>query len=53
MPGEGQVGYSGKSLLQKSGDAVTQLPTEWEVTIPGGVPELWGSGTEGRGRWAQ
>ena len=22
------------------------------VTIPGGVPEPWGCGTEGRGQWA-
>ena len=22
------------------------------VTIPGGVPKLWGCGTEGRGQWA-
>jgi len=25
---------------------------EWGVTIPGGVPEPWGCGTEGRGQWA-
>ena len=23
------------------------------VTIPGGVPEQWGCGTEGRGQWAR
>ena len=23
------------------------------VAIPGGVPELWGCGTEGRGQWAR
>jgi len=23
------------------------------VTVPGGVPEPWGCGTEGRGQWAQ
>ena len=22
------------------------------VTVPGGVPEPWGCGTEGRGQWA-
>ena len=22
------------------------------VTVPGGVPELWRCGTEGRGQWA-
>ena len=25
---------------------------EWGVTIPGGVPEPWGCGTEGCGQWA-
>ena len=23
------------------------------VTVPGGVPEPWGCGTEGRGQWAR
>ena len=23
------------------------------VTVPGGAPELWGCGTEGRGQWAR
>jgi len=27
-------------------------PGRWGVTLPGGVPELWGRGTEGRGQWA-
>ena len=36
----------------KSSQAVAQLHREWGVTIPGGVPEPWGCGTEGRGQWA-
>ena len=36
----------------KSSQAAAQLPMEWGITIPGGVPELWGCGTEGRGQWA-
>ena len=41
-----------KIILQKSGAAVAQLPME-VVGSPfhGGVPELWGCGTEGCGQW--
>ena len=28
-------------------------PGSGAVTVPGGVPRLWGCGTEGRGQWAQ
>ena len=39
----------GNIPLRKNGAAVAQLPRERGVTVPGGVPELWGCGTEGRG----
>ena len=41
-------------LLQKSGNALAQLPREEVrgIPIPGGVPELWGCDTEGCGQWA-
>jgi len=29
-----------------------QLPEEWGIPIPGGVPEPWGCDTEERGQWA-
>ena len=46
-----QVGYQEEFLLIKSSDAVAQ--GGGGVTVPGGVPELWGCGTEGRGQWAR
>ena len=36
----------------KSSRALAQLPREWGGTIPGGVPELRGCGTEGCRQWA-
>ena len=43
-----------KFLLRKSGDAVAQSAQGGEgVAIPGGVPEMWRCGTEGRGQWAR
>jgi len=52
-PGEVQVGYEEKFLLQKSGDAVAQLPREvGGVTIPGGVQEPQGCGPEEHGQRA-
>ena len=40
-------------LLRKGGAAVAQAAQGGgEVTIPGGVPEPCGCGTEGRGQWA-
>ena len=47
-----QVGYEEIFLPPKSSQAVAQLPRSGGVTIPGGVPEPWGCGTEGRGLWA-
>jgi len=41
-------------LLSKSGEAVAQAAQEGgEVTVPGGVQELCGCGTEGHGLWAR
>ena len=48
-----QVGYEEIFLPPKSSQAVAQLPRSGGVTIPGGVPEPWGCGTEGRGQWAR
>ena len=49
MPGNGQVGCYEKILL-KSSAAVARLPREvGGVTVPGGVPELWGCSNEGCG----
>ena len=40
-------------LLRKSGEAVAQAAQGGGgVTVPGGVPEPCGCGTEGRGQWA-
>ena len=45
-----QVGYYGKFLLKKSGDALAQAAQGGGgVTISGGVPEPWRCGTEGCG----
>ena len=41
-------------LLRKSGEALAQAAQGGGgVTIPEGVPEPWGCGTEGRGQWAR
>ncbi len=51
--GDVQVGYEEKFLLRKSGAAVAQAAQGGGgVTVPGGVPEPCGCGTEGRGQWA-
>ena len=53
-PGELQIGYEEKLLLQKSGEAVAQAAQGGGgVTIPGGVPEMRRCGTEGHGQWAR
>lgn len=51
MPKDVQVGYWGKFFLSKSGEALALAAQEEcvVVTIPGGVTEPWGRGTEGRG----
>ena len=47
MPGGVQVGYGEKCILRKSGAAVAQAAQGGgAVTIPGGVPEPCGCGTE-------
>jgi len=52
--GDVQVGYEEKFLLRKSGAAVSQAAQGGGgVTVPGGVPELCGCGTEGHGQWAR
>ena len=48
---EVQVGYKEKFLLIKSGEAVAQAAQgDGGVTVPGGVQELCGCGTEGCGQ---
>lgn len=50
-PGEGRSGCEGE-LHRESGAAVVQLPGGGgAVTVPGGVGEQWGCGTEGQ--WAR
>jgi len=41
------------NLFSKEQCCTAQQPRGLGVTIPGGVPELWGCGTEGCGHWAQ
>ena len=49
-PGEVQVGYHGKFILQKSGNALEQASQGGDgVTIPGGVQEMCRCGTKGHG----
>ena len=48
-----QVVYWEEFLLRKSGAAVAQAAQgRGGVTVPGGVPEPCGCGTEGGGQWA-
>ena len=43
-----------KHLLQKSGQTLGWAAQGGGgVTVLGGIPELWGCGTEGRGQWAR
>ena len=50
---EGSGWILGKILLRKSGEAVVQAAQGGGgVTISGGVQEMCGCGTEGRGQWA-
>ena len=50
---EVQVGYQETFLLSKSSAAVAQAAQGGgAVTVPGGVQERCGCGTEGRGQWA-
>ena len=52
MLGEVQVGYWEEFLLSKSGEAVAQAAQGGgAVTVPGGVEESCGCGTEGCGQW--
>ena len=43
----------GKISSHKEQLAQAQLPRNAGVTVPGGVPEPWRCGTEGRGQWAR
>ena len=45
---------SGYNLFHMNTRNLIIFPTQegGGVTIPGGVPEPWGCGTEGRGQWA-
>lgn len=43
-----KVSYREQFLLEKSGEVVHSWPGKG-VTTPGGVPELWGRGSEGHG----
>jgi len=46
-------GYLEQFLLSKSSEAVAQAAQGGgAVTVPGGVEEPCGCGTEGRGQWA-
>jgi len=47
--GEGQVGHQETFTVQKSGQALAQLPRSGGVTIPEGAPELWGLRVSGHG----
>ena len=49
-----QAGYQEKFLLRKSDEAVTQAAQgSGGVTVPGGVQETCGCGTEGHDQWAR
>ena len=53
MPVEVQA-ILGNFLLRKNGEAVAQAAQGGgAATIPGGVEEPCGCGTEGRGQWAR
>jgi len=53
VPGEAQVGHQETFILRKSSAAVAQAAQGGgAVTVPGGVPEPCGCGTEGCGQWA-
>lgn len=46
----GEVGYWEQFLLGMNTGRAAQ--GGGGVPIPGGIPELWGCGSEGRGQWA-
>jgi len=49
VPGEVQVGYYEKILRKRSAAVAQAAQGGGGVTVPGGVPEPCGCGTEGHG----